>query len=92
MVTRELIRAEDKTPLPANAPLKVDDKVQVNWHNTWYNASILEVYDVKEAAYVRYDNYGPSWDTWFSGDDIRPLASKNSKGKSVASGMISDDC
>ncbi|EDV23062.1 uncharacterized protein TRIADDRAFT_57945 [Trichoplax adhaerens] len=76
-ISREVLRGRDKTAISPDTPIKVGDKVEAKWHSTWYKATILQCFEKEQAAFVRYDGYSSSWDTWFSGDSLKPLKSKD---------------
>jgi hypothetical protein len=44
------------------ATWKAGDKLQVEWQNQWYPATILEVGNGKYK--VHYDGWGAEWDEW----------------------------
>ncbi|XP_077985373.1 uncharacterized protein LOC144440019 [Glandiceps talaboti] len=50
--------------------VKKGDKLTVLWGGTWYDAVVIEI--TSAVCKVRYDNYGPSWDTWCTPDEVKP--------------------
>jgi len=54
---------------------KAGDKVQVRWNTTFFDATVLEVKDLKYK--ITYDGYGKSWDQWVTSDSIRARGNKN---------------
>ncbi|XP_070547782.1 uncharacterized protein [Ptychodera flava] len=50
--------------------IKKGDKVQTLWGSSWYDSTVLEV--TSAVCKVRYDQYGPSWDTWCTPDEVKP--------------------
>ncbi|XP_077985599.1 uncharacterized protein LOC144440182 [Glandiceps talaboti] len=50
--------------------IKKGSELTVLWGGTWYNAVVLEI--CTAVCKVRYDQYGPSWDTWCTSDEVKP--------------------
>ncbi len=49
-------------------------KVEVEWHGTWYPAVVIEVGQGQWK--IHYDGYGDDWDEWVGTDRIKPAGSK----------------
>ena len=45
-------------------------KVEVEWHGTWYPAAVLEA--KADSWLIHYDGYGSEWDEWVGPARIRP--------------------
>ncbi|MBU0504385.1 MAG: Tudor-knot domain-containing protein [bacterium] len=58
-----------RTSEKAVAAFAVGEKVQVEWKNSWFKATVKEV---KEGKFlIHYDGYDNSWDEWVSTNRIR---------------------
>ena len=51
------------------APWTKGDSLMVEWKNSWYPASILEVKDGKYK--IHYDGYDASWDEWITPERMK---------------------
>jgi len=50
---------------------KVNEKVQVDYNGTWYDATILKVNAAEGEYYITYDGWDDSWDEWVSKDRLK---------------------
>jgi hypothetical protein len=54
---------------PVFAPKAAPQKLEVEWHGTWYPAEILSSSGASNL--IRYVGYGPEWDEWISAERMR---------------------
>jgi hypothetical protein len=55
--------------LHARMPLASQQDVQVEWHGTWWAASVLER-DGRRFR-IKYNGFGPEWDEWVGANRVR---------------------
>ena len=54
---------------PFNNPYSVNQKVNVEWNGTWWDATILKIESGK--FQITYDGFDSSWDEWVDNNRIR---------------------
>jgi hypothetical protein len=63
--------------VPISSGFKKGAKVQVLWHNKWYNATIIEIKAPKFK--VHFTKFSDAWDTWTTSDKIRKMPTAKTK-------------